>query len=85
MGPEGVQSVNPPGAVVSIAIVDPNDTTLGSVQTIWTTFCHHIHFFATREEAVRWAAGRGDIAILTPDEGHQIGRQLTKRFLDQAG
>lgn len=85
VGPEGVQSVNPPGAVVSVAIVDPNDTTLGSVQTIWTTFCQHIHFFATRDEAARWAAGRGNIAILTPDEGYQIGRQLTKRFLDQAG
>jgi alkylmercury lyase len=85
VGPDGVRSVNPPEAVVSIAIVDPGDTTLGSVEAIWTAFCRHIHFFATREEAARWAAGRGDIAILTPDEGYQIGRQLTRRFLDQAG
>jgi hypothetical protein len=35
-----------------------------------------IHFFASREEVARWATGRGDIAILTPDEGFQIGRQL---------
>ncbi|HKW95601.1 MAG TPA: organomercurial lyase [Methylomirabilota bacterium] len=85
VGPEGIQSVSPPEAVISIAIVDPDDTAADSVQAIWTTFCQHIHFFASRKEAERWAAGRADIAILTPDEGYQVGRQLTTRFLDQAG
>lgn len=85
VGPDGVRSVNPSGAVLSIAIVDPRDTTLETVESIWTTFCHHIHFFATREEAARWAADRGDIAILTADEGYQLGRQLTSRLLAQAG
>lgn len=85
VSPDGVRSVSPPEAVVSIPIVDPGDTTLGSVEAIWTTFCRQIHFFATREEAVRWAAGRGEIAILTLDEGYQLGRRLTSRFLAQAG
>jgi alkylmercury lyase len=85
VSPDGIQSVDPPEAVVSIAIVDARDTTLGSVETIWTTFCRHIHFFLSRGEAVQWAAGRGDIAILTPDEGYQLGRQLTSRFRAQAG
>jgi alkylmercury lyase len=85
VGPEGVRSVSPPQAVVSIPIVDPGDTTLGSVEAIWTTFCRRIHFFAAREEAERWAGARTDVAILTPDEGYRLGRQLTKRFLDQAG
>lgn len=85
VGPDGVRSVNPPEAVVSIPIVDPGDTTLGSVEAIWRAFCRHIHFFATREEAARWAAGRGDIAILTPDEGYRLGRRLTSRFRAQAG
>jgi len=85
VGPDGVRSVDPPEAVVSIPIVDPGDTTLGSVEAIWKAFCRHIHFFATREEAARWAAGRGDIAILTPDEGYRLGRRLTSRFRAQAG
>jgi alkylmercury lyase len=80
VGPDGVRSVNPPEAVVSIAIVDAGDTTLGSVEAIWMTFCRQIHFFASRDEAARWAAERDDIAILTPDEGYQVGRQLTSRF-----
>lgn len=31
-----------------------------------------------------WAAGRSDLAILTPDEGYQLGRQLMSRFLAHA-
>jgi alkylmercury lyase len=82
VSPDGVMKVYPPEAVLSIAVVD-GDTRLTSVEAIWMTFCQSIHFFATREEAVRWAAGRDDIAILTPDEGYELGRQLTRRFLDQ--
>src|SRR2546426_861107 len=82
VSPDGVMKVYPPEAVISIAVVD-GDTKLTSVETIWMTFCQNIHFFATREEAVRWAAARDDIAILTPDEGYELGRQLTRRFLDQ--
>lgn len=81
--PDGVRSVDPAEAVVSIPIVDPGDTTLGSVEAIWTTFCRQIHFFASREEARRWTGARNDVAILTPDEGYRLGRQLTSRFLDQ--
>jgi alkylmercury lyase len=84
IGPDGVQLVDPPGAVVSIALVDPERTAFRSVEAIWRTSCRHVHFFASREEARRWAAGRGDIAILTPDEGYRIGRQLTERFLAHA-
>jgi alkylmercury lyase len=81
IGPEGVQAVSPAGAVVSIALVDPDQTAFQSVEAIWMTFCRHVHFFASREEAARWAAGRRDIAILTPQEGYRIGRQLTEPFL----
>jgi len=44
-------------------------------------FCHHIHFFAAREEAERWAARRNDIAILSLDEGFELGRQVWSRML----
>jgi alkylmercury lyase len=84
IAPDGVQAVRPIGAVVSIALVDPDRLAFESVEAIWMTFCRHIHFFAAREEAARWAAGRGDIAILTPDEGYRIGRQLADRFLAHA-
>jgi alkylmercury lyase len=84
IGPDGVQAVDPPGAVVSIALVDPEQTAFRSVEAIWMTFCRHVHFFPSRDEAARWAAGRDDLAILTPEEGYQVGRQLTARFLAAA-
>jgi alkylmercury lyase len=85
VAPDGVQAVDPAGAVVSIALVDPDDVTFDTVEAIWRTFCRQIHFFASREEAAQWAAGRGDLAILTAEEGHRIGRLLVSRLLGQVG
>ncbi len=81
VSPERVQEVSPPGAVVSIVIVDPKQKDMASVEAIWNAFCRHIYFFASREEAEQWAAGRDDIAILTVDEGFELGRQVWSRVL----
>lgn len=81
VSPQMVEEVDPAGAVVSIVIVDPDDANMGSVEAIWGTFCHHTFFFASREEAERWAAGRDDIEILSVDEAYELGRQLSSRFL----
>jgi alkylmercury lyase len=80
MSPRGVEAVSPDGAVVSI-VVAPEAADLGSVEAIWTTFCHHIFYFVSREEAEQWAAGRGDIEILSVPEAYELGRQLASRFL----
>ena len=84
VSPERVEEVSPAGAVVSMVIVDPKQDDMASVEAIWNTFCEHIHFFASREEAERWAAGRGDIAILTVDEGFDLGRQVWSKVLSYA-
>jgi alkylmercury lyase len=81
VSPQGVEEVDPVGAVVSIVIVDPNEADTSTVEAIWGTFCHHIFFFASREEAARWAAGRDDIEILSVDEAFELGRQLSSGFL----
>ncbi len=81
VSPQGVEEIHPVGAVVSIVIVDPGEVNLGSVEAIWGTFCHHIFFFASREEAERWAAGRDDIEILSVEEAYELVRLLSSRFL----
>lgn len=81
VSPQGVEEVDPADAVVSMVIIDPEDVNMGSVEAIWGIFCHHIFFFASREEAERWAAGRDDIELLSVDEAYQLGRQLSSRFL----
>ena len=84
VSPQGVEAVDPAGAVLSIVIVDPDDANMGSVEAIWGTFCHHIFFFASREEAERWAAGRDDIEILSVEEAYELVRLLSSRFLAYA-
>jgi alkylmercury lyase len=84
VGPNGVQAVTPAGTVVSIPLMDPDDATFDTVEAIWRTFCRQIHFFASREEAAEWAAGRADLAILTLAEAYRLGRLLVSRLLDQA-
>jgi alkylmercury lyase len=81
VSPQGVEEVHPVGAVVSIVIVDPDQANMGSVEAIWGTFCHHIFFFAAREEARRWAAGRDDIEILSVEEAYQLVRLFPSTFL----
>jgi alkylmercury lyase len=81
VSPQGVEEVDPPSAVVSIVIVDPDQANMGSVKAIWGTFCHHMFFFASREEAEQWAAGRDDIEILSVEEAYELLRLVFSRFL----
>ena len=84
VSPQRVEEVSPAGAVVSMVIVDPDEAGMGSVEAIWGTFCHHIFFFASRDEAERWAAGRDDIEILPLDEGYELGKQLGRKLIAYA-
>jgi alkylmercury lyase len=84
VNPRAVEEVDPAGAVVSLVIVDPEAADVSSVEAIWGTFCHHIFFFASRDEAEQWAAGRDDIEIVSVEDGFELGRQLASTFLDQA-
>lgn len=72
--PEGVEGATPEGAVVSIATLDPEVHDVSSVEAIWSNFCHQVYFFPSREEAVEWAEGKSNIAILTLEEGYDLGR-----------
>ncbi len=56
--PERVEEVSPAGAVVSIVTLDPSKVDVSSLEEIYENFCEQIYFFASREEAERWIAGR---------------------------
>ena len=76
VSPERVEEVDPEAAVVSYVLVDPSREHIASVQAMWSAFCTHVHFFASREEGEQWASGRDDIVLLTVDEGFAWGRQV---------
>jgi alkylmercury lyase len=84
VSPRRVEAVDPVGAVVSMVVVDPDAADASSVEAIWGTFCHRIFFFASEEEAERWAAGRDDrdaLELLSVDEAFELGRLAGSRLL----
>ena len=81
---DGVEGSDPPGAVVSIVVIDPDKADISSTPAIWGNFCHHIFFFASRQEGEQWAAGRDDIEILSLDEGFELGKQIWSKVLAYA-
>ncbi len=81
VSPREVESVSPTGAVVTIVIVEPDRADMRSVEAIWSTFCRHIYFFVSQKEAEQWIAGRDNIEILSVNEGFELGKLLSSRFL----
>ncbi len=84
LGPDGVEEVSPAGAVVSIVTLDPSKVDTSSVEAIYGNFCEQIHFFASREEAERWAADRENIDILSVEEGYELGKLAFSEVLAYA-
>lgn len=72
ISPDGVEEVSPVSTVVSL--VDPANAEIESDRII-SSFCHHIHFFASREVGDQWVAEKGDGAfVLTLAEAFELGR-----------
>jgi hypothetical protein len=77
-----VTSKHPESTAISIVIPQPRTSGLESVEEIWTTFCYHIHFFASPQAAQEWAAAREqEIAILTIEEAFELGRLTLSELL----
>jgi alkylmercury lyase len=82
--PQRVEAVQPDSAVVSMVVLKPDAADVSSVEAIWGAFCHHIFFFATRQDAERWAASRDNsdaIEILSLDEAFEVGLGLSSTLL----
>lgn len=80
--PEGAASYQPSSTVISVVIPEPTTQGLESVEEIWMTFCHHIHFFSSPEAAHRWFAARGQkIGIVSIEEAFELGRLTLSEVL----
>ncbi len=84
LGPDGVEEVSPAGAVVSIVTLDPSKVDTSSMEAIYGNVCEQIHFFASREEAEGWAAGRENIDIISVEEGYELGKLAFSELLAHA-
>ena len=84
--PERVESYEPEHAVISIIVPTTGAVSKASTpEDIWLTFCHHVHFFSSREAASAWFAGKQHKPlILSIEEGYELGRLRFEEMLKDA-
>ena len=74
--PDGVESVEPAAAVMSILIGDPEVVKTNPTK-VMASFCHHIFFLESPETGAEWAAQHGEGTFLvTLDEAFALGKRL---------
>jgi hypothetical protein len=75
--PDGVQDVSPSGAYVSFVVPEKGQRdAIESVEEIWMVFCHHVLYFASREEAEEWAHSRegAPVAVLSVEDAFRLAK-----------
>ncbi len=80
----GVESVTPKDAVMSMIVVDTDQVELDSLTAVWGVFCHNIFFFPSRREAEEWARGKNNIEMISPDEAYEIAKIVARAFTASA-
>lgn len=76
--PEGVSSVEPATAVVSVVPIE-------NAPNIRTAFCDHVHFFRSREDAREWLAAHPGGMIVSVEEGFSLGRGFARDLAGRSG
>ncbi|MDP8927035.1 MAG: organomercurial lyase MerB [Actinomycetota bacterium] len=75
----GVQSVDPPEAVVSVAAIPDR------LDDVRETHCLHGHFFSSAQAASAWHGEHPDGHVLSVSEAFDLGRRLTAEVLSIQG
>jgi alkylmercury lyase len=75
VAPEGVTGTSHPGALVSFLMPDGP---FGS--GVIESFCHFVHFFASRRAGERWAAGHPGTFLLTLGEAAGLAARVNQRM-----
>jgi alkylmercury lyase len=77
VGPDGVDSAQPPSLQVSFPA--PSSTV---VSGITASFCCHVHFLAGRSAAEAWLAENRGGLTLSLEDGVELGRLATRPLLE---
>ena len=70
--PEGVENVDPPGAVVSLVVPKASPDVRG-------VFCCLVRFFASADAAKDWLALHPGAQVLPVTEAYQVGKEILRR------
>lgn len=69
VAPGQVVSIDPPTAVVSLVVPEPNSP-------VRTAFCNHVHFFRSPQAAQPWLDEHPDAAVLPVQDALGLGQRL---------
>jgi alkylmercury lyase len=78
VSPEGVESVSPPSAVVSIVI--PED-----VRDVRASFCNSVHYFVSRDAASGWLKEHPDGLLLPVEDAFTVGMLRNREIVGSLG
>ncbi len=76
VGPDGVTTVNPSTAVVSL--VNPEDMT-----SVRSAFCNQVHYFDSPEAAQPWLDAHPDGEIMPVADAYQLGVSMAQTMLEK--
>ncbi len=72
--PEGIESVEPAEAVMSIVVAE-TDVVKTNPAKVMAAFCHHIFFLESPEVGAEWAAEHGQgVFVVSLKEAFELGR-----------
>lgn len=77
VGPDGVQSVSPETAVVSL--VNPDDMT-----SLRSAFCNQVHYFTSTEEAQAWIEAHPGGEVLPVADAFALGQGMARTMTENA-
>ncbi|WP_022906738.1 organomercurial lyase MerB [Curtobacterium sp. B18] len=77
VGPDGVQSVSPETAVVSL--VNPDDMT-----SLRSAFCNQVHYFTSTEEAHAWIEAHPGGEVLPVTDAYALGQGMARTMIENA-
>ncbi len=75
VAPDGVASVDPPTAVVSLVTPD-------APRSIRAAFCNQVHFFTSSDEAGEWLADHPGASVVPVSDGYRLARSLADAMTD---
>jgi len=73
-GPDGVKSIDPAEAVMSILTVNQEKLN----ENIMTNFCHFIYFFSSESAGKRWASKHEGTYILSIEDGVNLSKMKNR-------
>lgn len=75
--PDAVRSVAPEGAAVSLVLPDASPD-------VRSSFCCHVHFFASTLAADGWAAKHEGVLVVNVEDAFRLGQRLNQTLLQSA-